>query len=384
MALLASCGAGKEVAVEDKSAATDNVLKAYQGGEVVTPDSEAYGLTVKASAGLVLTSNANSVSADATVDAKAALVKDKEGAYQFGASADIGATFGLKTTVDVPNGDSLSQMSIDTNGTASVNAQLEVSDKTYMMSKVASKVNNPSESSSSSSEDDSYAYATQKMADYLNAAQITDLAKAKLPKAQISSDDIQSLEKELTDLQTNGYIDYSITQNSNTNYFTFNFAATADGLKKISGVNLVDVVNKEIAALTAAGISNSYLETAESMLSSYYSFIVTIPDTAYLKASVVLTDKYFPVSVNFSADFTGTTIEVVEGVKNSSSTVTPGEKSNATIKKLNISFDAELSFSGVQAITISDDDKKTILSKGTDETASIAKSLLKASTTVIG
>jgi hypothetical protein len=378
MALLTSCGEAKEVAVEDTTKTTDTVLKAYQGGEVAAPDSESISDTLKASLEAKITQGTTVIQADASINLAAAVVKASDGTYQAGASGEAkgngtikGFSFGSLFASGSDSTSSVSSINTDITGNADIVFGAEISDKTYLKETqtLAYGIGDNKVSNTSAN----YAYASQKMADYLAAADVTDIANSKMPKVQLTDDDVTAIETEFTSLQTNKYISYTVTQNSSTKYYTFAIDVTKEGFAYLSDANLVEKVNSALAAASTKTPTQytSYLEKIQDFLSSYTEFTLTIPATAKIGVSLVLTDKFFPVSAKADVNLSGTAFSYTE----KSDTDTPNEKQTGTLDSLVFSFEDTLAFKDVTPITLSADDKALILSKGKDITTDVASSL---------
>jgi hypothetical protein len=378
---LASSSSSQYISKDSKTIASE-ILAQYKNGKVTLPDSQNYGLDVTEKStfdatGLFNQSGAN-IKGSEEEGVKAAFMYDGQSSEH---SAGIKVT--TSTIAQITDNVSSSESSnINNVGTY----QAEVSDKTYERKITTSK--------------DDMAYASVSADQYYSAllanfnslfgSSITTLSQATIPSAIIPDAVTKEIENTMDgDSLLSTYFNFTAIQREGCYIINSKLKSNAATL-----TNAVDY----------ATLINSYISTAKKNLGrtkldltygdlhlmdllngvNFKSFKITLPTSTVISSTFALdASTYLPVSYVTKINLNG--VEIKGSYTMTDSTAEDSSSSSAAVSEYSFGFKIKtfeessqtvISYGqNVTAVKFSDEDKKTILAKGTDNTEDFKKSL---------
>ncbi|MCI2068851.1 MAG: hypothetical protein LKJ88_04680 [Bacilli bacterium] len=310
----ASSSVVTETEVADKALLLNNIVNKYNTGAKV-PTATKYGLEGQANADIAASlpiAGGAEITLKANAAAQASLIKGTDGVYAAGAKATAHLEEASKSTsTHYDESSSLVTSVYTSTGTYDVAAEAEISDQTYLVATGTSVSTSSEVSSTVTNNLNELAHADQKVADYLAAGKITDIAGYAIPAINLSADDLKSVQDQITALVANPAYEIKATQNVTTENYTLNFNIASAYFASLKGQDIIPALNSALsmAAMTAPQAADT-IGSIQAMLANFAYIHVEFEDVTKIKANftIKLNKDYFPLGVAADVDFSGTSI----------------------------------------------------------------------------
>jgi hypothetical protein len=360
-------------AATSKSELAERIFNAYVDGTVKTPDTDNYGISGKESFTGKASSGSDFISGNFKTSHETTLNKDQTIGFCFGMENQTTADFSIKS------GDTTNSYSYNLGGI------LEASDKTYLKEAGSGTENGVADDKLTFS---SLYYAEEKVSDFFDFLGIKTVGGTKISGLNVKEDSKQEIYDFLEgkDSSYTSMFSYNCILNSDSSV-SFGIKLKKAGLIALQAINFAKYANQVKDYLEKQTVSSlpDYLQNIAKDLTdvTFKTLKINIPYSSEVSLILQFDKNYLPLSYTGVFQISGSSIDVTYTKGSETASVDSSVSSQTNEKTFSGLLDAfDFEFSGnvnygdeVKKVSMSDEVKNEVLTKGVDITEKIKSAL---------